>query len=60
MALLGGGSHGAFVWGVIDQLLEDGRIGVEAVSATSAGAMNGVALASGLVTGGPEGARATL
>src|ERR1700741_2420231 len=60
LALQGGGAHGAFVWGVVDQLLEDGRIGVEAISATSAGAMNGVALTSGLATGGPEAARATL
>src|SRR5262245_44826682 len=60
LALQGGGSHGAFVWGVIDLLLEDGRIGVEAISATSAGAMNGVALTSGLATGGPDAARATL
>jgi NTE family protein len=60
LALQGGGAHGAFVWGVVDQLLEDGRIGVEAISATSAGAMNGVALTSGLATGGPDAARATL
>ena len=59
-ALQGGGAHGAFVWGVIDRVLEDGRIGIEAISATSAGAMNAVALASGMVAGGPEGARAAL
>jgi NTE family protein len=59
-ALQGGGAHGAFVWGVIDRVLEDGRIGIEAISATSAGAMNAVALASGMVKGGPEAARAAL
>jgi NTE family protein len=60
LALQGGGAHGAFVWGVIDRLLEDGRIGIEAISATSAGAMNGVALASGMAIGGPVAARETL
>jgi NTE family protein len=57
LALQGGGAHGAFVWGVIDLLLEDGRLGIEAISATSAGAMNAVALASGMVMGEPEAAR---
>jgi NTE family protein len=60
LALQGGGAHGAFVWGVVDHLLDDGRITIEAISATSAGAMNAVALASGMATGGPEGARQCL
>ena len=47
LALQGGGSHGAFTWGVLDALLEDGRIDLEAISGTSAGAMNAVALAHG-------------
>ncbi|MEJ5991967.1 patatin-like phospholipase family protein [Ramlibacter sp. PS3R-8] len=47
LALQGGGSHGAFTWGVLDALLEDGRIGIEGLSGTSAGAVNAVALASG-------------
>jgi NTE family protein len=47
LALQGGGSHGAFTWGVLDTLLEDGRIGLEGISGTSAGAMNAVALAHG-------------
>jgi NTE family protein len=47
LALQGGGSHGAFTWGVLDTLLEDGRIGVEGLSGTSAGAVNAVALAAG-------------
>ena len=59
-ALQGGGAHGAFVWGVLDRLLEDGRLEIEAISATSAGAMNAVALASGMAAGGPKGARQKL
>ena len=47
LALQGGGSHGAFTWGVLDALLEDGRIALEGISGTSAGAMNAVALAHG-------------
>ncbi|MBT0569730.1 patatin-like phospholipase family protein [Curvibacter sp. CHRR-16] len=48
LALQGGGSHGAFTWGVLDALLEDGRIAFDGISGTSAGAMNAVALANGL------------
>lgn len=47
LALQGGGSHGAFTWGVLDALLEDGRISFEGISGTSAGAMNAVAMAHG-------------
>jgi NTE family protein len=47
LALQGGGSHGAFSWGVLDALLEDGRIGFEAVTGASAGAMNAVVMAEG-------------
>jgi len=53
LALQGGGSHGAFTWGVLDALLEDGRIDMEGISGTSAGAMNAVALAHGFA--GAEG-----
>ncbi|WP_395449528.1 patatin-like phospholipase family protein [Aminobacter sp. UC22_36] len=60
IALQGGGSHGAFSWGVLDRLLEDGRLDIKAISGTSAGAMNAVALADGWVRGGAEGARAKL
>jgi len=60
LALQGGGMHGAFTWGVIDRLLEDGRLAVEGVSATSAGAMNATVLAHGLLQGGRDGARAAL
>jgi NTE family protein len=60
LALQGGGSHGAFTWGVLDFLLEDGRLEFDAISGTSAGAMNAVALAEGFVGGGREGARKKL
>ena len=60
LALQGGGSHGAFTWGVLDRLLEDGRLRIAAVSGTSAGAMNAVALADGWQRGGAEGARLKL
>ncbi|MGA7263539.1 MAG: patatin-like phospholipase family protein [Stellaceae bacterium] len=60
LALQGGGSHGAFTWGVIDQLLEDERLHIAAVSGTSAGAMNAVALADGMARGGPAEARKCL
>jgi len=60
LALQGGGAHGAFTWGVLDFLLEDGRLRIAGVSGTSAGAMNAVALADGYTRAGPEGARAAL
>ncbi|MEO6354821.1 MAG: patatin-like phospholipase family protein [Oxalobacteraceae bacterium] len=60
LALQGGGMHGAFAWGVLDRLLEDGRIEIEGVSATSAGAMNAVVLAYGLLKGDAEHARQAL
>ncbi len=60
LALQGGGAHGAYTWGVLDRLLEDPRLIIEGISATSAGAMNAAVLAQGLTTGGPEGARAAL
>jgi NTE family protein len=60
LALQGGGSHGAFTWGVLDRLLEDERIEIEGVSGASAGAMNAVMLAHGLTVGGRDGARQAL
>ncbi|HJV82124.1 patatin-like phospholipase family protein [Noviherbaspirillum sp.] len=60
LALQGGGSHGAFTWGVLDRLLEDERIEIEGISGASAGAMNAVVLAHGLTTGGRVGARQAL
>jgi NTE family protein len=60
LALQGGGAHGAFAWGVLDKLLEDGRVAIEAISATSAGTMNAVVMAYGVSIGGVDGARAKL
>lgn len=60
LALQGGGAHGAFTWGVLDRLLEDGRLEIAAISGTSAGALNGAALKAGLAAGGPEAARKSL
>jgi NTE family protein len=60
LALQGGGSHGALTWGVLDRLLEDDRLAIRAISGTSAGAMNAVALADGMARGGRDGARASL
>lgn len=60
IGLQGGGAHGAFSWGVLDRLLEDGRIELDAISGTSAGAMNAVVAADGLAEGGPECARERL
>lgn len=55
LALQGGGSHGAFSWGVLDALLEDGRTGIEGLSGTSAGAVNAAALAGGWAAAGAAG-----
>ena len=57
LALQGGGAHGAFTWGVLDRLLEERQIEFGWLSATSAGAINAVALAAGLAESGREGAR---
>ena len=60
LALQGGGAHGAFGWGVLDRLLEEERLDIEAMSATSAGAMNAVVMAYGISLDGRAGARAKL
>jgi NTE family protein len=60
LALQGGGAHGAFTWGVLDHLLEDGRLMAEGISGTSAGAVNAVMLADGLRRGGAQEARKRL
>ena len=59
-ALQGGGSHGAFTWGVLDRLLEEAWLKIDGISGTSAGAMNAAVLADGFAKGGAEGARAAL
>jgi NTE family protein len=60
LALEGGGAHGAFTWGVLDRLLEDETLDIAWISATSAGAVNAVALAAGLAEDGRATARAKL
>ncbi len=60
LALQGGGSFGAFTWGALDRLLEEETIEFDAFSGASAGAVNAVLLASGLIQGGREGARQNL
>ncbi|MGV8825704.1 patatin-like phospholipase family protein [Methylibium petroleiphilum] len=60
LALQGGGSHGAFTWGVLDRLLEDDAVEISAISGTSAGALNAAVLATGHARGGRAGARAAL
>src|SRR6202163_362906 len=60
LALQGGGSHGAFTWGVLDRLIEEPWLRIEAISGTSAGAMNAAVVADGWTEGGAEGARAAL
>ncbi len=60
LALQGGGSHGAFTWGILDRLLEEPWLNVEAISGTSAGAMNAAVMVSGYMQGGAQGARKAL
>ena len=60
LALQGGGAHGAFTWGVLDRLLEEEMLEIGSISATSAGAVNAVAVASGMAEGGRERAREKL
>ena len=60
LALQGGGSHGAYTWGVLDALAEDARIEISAISGASAGTMNAVVFASGMCEGGREAARRKL
>ena len=60
LALQGGGSHGAFTWGVLDRLLEEPWLKIEAISGTSAGAMNATVLADGWTEGGATGAKQAL
>ncbi|MCH9808075.1 MAG: patatin-like phospholipase family protein [Alphaproteobacteria bacterium] len=60
LALQGGGAHGAFTWGAVDRFLECEKLGIEAVTGASAGAMNAVALADGLADGSRQEARERL
>ena len=60
LALQGGGALGAFTWGVLDHILDDGRLEIEGISGASAGAVNAIMLADGLARGGPDEARKRL
>ena len=60
LAMQGGGTHGAFGWGVLDKLAEDGRLDIEGLSASSSGSMNAVVYADGRMRGGQAGAREAL
>jgi NTE family protein len=60
LALQGGGSHGAFTWGVLDRLLEEPWLEIDGISGTSAGAMNAAVLVDGHAKGGSAGARTAL
>src|SRR3954466_16272824 len=60
LGLQGGGAHGAFTWGVLDQLLDDGRLEIEGISGASACAVNALMLADGVAAGGPDEARQRL
>ena len=60
LALQGGGSHGAFTWGVLDRLMDEPWLGIDGISGTSAGAMNAVVLADGFAADGPAGAKSAL
>ncbi len=60
LALQGGGSHGAFTWGVLDRLLEEPWLRIDGISGTSAGAMNAAVLVDGHARAGADGARSAL
>lgn len=60
LALQGGGSHGAFTWGILDKILEDGRLDIDNICSTSAGTVNSVVLTAGKIKNGNEGARTAL
>jgi len=60
LALQGGGSHGAFTWGVLERLLDEPWLRIDGISGTSAGAMNAVVMASGFAADGPSGAKSAL
>jgi NTE family protein len=60
LALQGGGAHGAYTWGVLDRILDEERLEVEAISGTSAGAMNAAVFADGFGRGGRAEAKRAL
>ena len=54
LALQGGGAYGAFTWGVLDHIIEDGRLDIEGVTGASSGAINAIMLTDGFARGGPD------
>ncbi|GAC1335100.1 MAG: patatin-like phospholipase family protein [Beijerinckiaceae bacterium] len=60
LALQGGGSFGAFTWGVLDRLVEEPDLHIDTISGASAGAVNAVLVASGLAEGGRDAAKEKL
>src|SRR3954452_20676182 len=60
LALQGGGSLGAFTWGVLDRLLEEEDLTFDALSGASAGVGNAIVVAAGLLAGGKPEARRRL
>ena len=60
LALQGGGSHGAFTWGVLERLLEESWLQIDGISGTSAGAMNAAVMVAGHAVGGAKSARAAM
>ena len=60
LALQGGGAHGAFAWGILDKILEDGRLNIDGLCATSAGSLNASVFSYGRLKGGNDGARHAL
>src|ERR1700745_693912 len=60
LALQGGGSHGAFTWGVLDRLMDEPWLRLNGISGTWAGAINAVVVGGGFKAGGPAGAKAAL
>ncbi|HYC48305.1 MAG TPA: patatin-like phospholipase family protein [Burkholderiales bacterium] len=60
LGLQGGGSHGAYTWGVLDRLLDEPEVRIEALSGASAGAMNAAVFAHGYLRDGRRGAQRAL
>src|SRR5438034_7354643 len=60
LALQGGGSWGAYTWGVLDTLLASRSLALSQFSGTSAGAINAAIVASALAKGSAAQARDAL
>ncbi len=61
LGLQGGGTYGAFTWGVLDRLLQEDRLEITSLSGVSAGAINAAVVADGYAHGGGrEGGRRAL